>query len=317
MGQWLTAGRSGMDRARGASLAGRLGVAWPLWRRPRFERRCFDGSTGSRDYRLYVPATPPRGPRSLLVMLHGCTQTAEDFALATGMNLLAERHGLVVAYPEQTGAHHRKACWNWYRPGDQRRGAGEPAILAEMTRALAAEFGIGTDRIFVAGLSAGGAMAAVMGETYPDLFAAVGVHSGVACGVAINLPSALGAMRGWPALFQRAATGQAPRRTIVLHGMADRAVHPANAGRIVAAAASGVEAELRQEAGTSAGGRPYTVTVATAGEGPALSELWLIEGTGHAWSGGQPGCAYTDPAGPNASAEMVRFFLQGSRPGAH
>ena len=314
MGQWLTARRDGMNRL---FPAGALGARWPVWRRPRFERRRFEGSVGSRDYRLYVPATPPRGPRSLLMMLHGCTQTAEDFALATGMNLLAERHGLIVAYPEQTGAHHRKACWNWYRPGDQRRGAGEPAILAEMTRALAAEFGIGTDRIFVAGLSAGGAMAAVMGETYPELFAAVGVHSGVACGVAINLPSALGAMRGWPALFQRAATGQAPRRTIVLHGTADRAVHPANAGRIVAAAASGIEAELRQETGTSAGGRPYTVTVATAEEGRSLSELWLIEGTGHAWSGGQPGCAYTDPAGPNASAEMVRFFLQGSRPGAH
>lgn len=284
--------------------------------RPRFELRTYDGSSGSRDYRIYIPGTPPLGARSLLVMLHGCTQNAHEFALATGMNAQAEKHGMILVYPEQTTSHHAKACWNWYRPRDQRRGSGEATILAELTQGLAAEFGIEPDRVFVAGISAGGAMAAILGEAYPDVYAAVGVHSGVACGLAVDLFSALSAMRGhvgWLNLLQRVSPDQRPMRTIVFHGTADSTVHPRNAKRIIAAAGPGIDTRVREETGTSRGGRAYTVTIATAPDGSTQSELWMIEGSEHAWSGGWTDDPYTDPAGPDASAEMVRFFLQGSR----
>lgn len=302
------------------SMSARAQEAWlrRLGRRnSRFDLRTFASTAGSRDYRLYVPATGLRGPRGLLVMLHGCTQTAEEFALATDMNVQAEKHGLVVVYPEQTRSHHRKACWNWYRPGDQRRGAGEPAIIAELTQELMSEFAVDASQVFVAGLSAGGAMAAVMGRTYPDLFAGVGVHSGVPCGLAVNAFSALTAMKGhagWASLFQRLTSEHPAMRTIVFHGTADRTVHPKNAEEIVAAAAPSTGTHEHQETVTPESGRSHSVSTTTAADGSSLSELWLIEGSGHAWSGGSPGSTFTDPFGPNASAEMVRFFLQGNQP---
>jgi poly(hydroxyalkanoate) depolymerase family esterase len=277
------------------------------------ETRTYLGPEGTRTYRLYVPAMPPSEPRSLVVMLHGCGQGPEEFAHATRMSAQAEEHGLIVAYPEQTSAHHARGCWNWYRPGDQRRGAGEPAIIAGLTLDLMSEFAVTSDRVFVAGLSAGGAMAAVLGATYPDLYAAVGVHSGVPCGSAVDVVTALGAMRwgaGWTTTMFRSARDQGPVRTIVFHGTADGTVNPANAGRIVTAATGGLTHDLCDERGTVDGGHSYLVTLATGADGAALSELWLIAGCGHAWSGGSAEARFTDPAGPDASAEMVRFFLQ-------
>ena len=265
-----------------------------------FLERRYACAAGARDYRLYVPASGRRGRlRGLVVMLHGCRQNPEDFATGTGMNALAEARRLLVAYPGQTAVHNAHGCWNWFRPRDQRRGAGEPAIIAGMARALAAEFGIDRREIFVAGLSAGGAMAAVLGAAYPDVFAAIGVHSGLPAGAANDAVTALAAMRGEAAAPAPDASGPGPR-TIVFHGTDDATVRPLNAERIVAGFAGG------REARGVAGGRRYRRRVFRGGRG----ELWTIEGAGHAWSGGKPPGSYTDPHGPDASAEMVRFFLR-------
>jgi poly(hydroxyalkanoate) depolymerase family esterase len=224
------------------------------------------------------------------------------------MNALAERHRLVVAYPAQTAAHNPSACWNWFRPEDQARGAGEPAIIAGLAEALAAEFGVGPERTFVAGLSAGGAMAAVIAETYPERFAAVGVHSGLARGAARDVASAFAAMRRAPS----AAAAETPRdhpRLIVLHGDADATVHSSNAAQVLARAAGGGALTERARVDRT-DGRSAQRTLVRGADGAVQAELWLIEGAGHAWSGGSPTGTYTDPSGPDASAEMVRFFLQ-------
>lgn len=279
----------------------------------RYEPRTFSSREGTRDYRLYVPSGLTEEPQGLVVMLHGCTQNPDDFANGTTMNAHAERHGLLVAYPAQTGAHNAASCWNWFRPGDQRRDAGEPAIIAGITRALIAEFGVDPSRVYAAGLSAGGAMAAVLGEAYPDLYAAIGVHSGLPHGAASDVASAFSAMRGEAAGSRTPAArpaGGHTLRTIVFHGSADGTVHPSNADRIIAAAQAGAGgAAVSREAGTAPGGRGYRRTVVAGAKGSPHAELWLVEGLGHAWSGGAPAGSYTDPAGPDASAEMVRFFL--------
>jgi poly(hydroxyalkanoate) depolymerase family esterase len=275
--------------------------------------RSYACRAGSRQYKLYIPADRPDGPQGLVVMLHGCTQSPDDFAVGTGMNAVAEAHGLLVAYPAQASTHNGGSCWNWFRPGDQRRDIGEPAIIAGITRALIAEFDIDPSRVYVAGLSAGGAMAVVMGEVYPELYAAIGVHSGLPYGSASDVVSAFAAMRDEPGgghPMPRLAAGGKAVRTIVFHGSADQTVHPANADRIIAAARARTEAgEVKRVEGRSASRRIYTRTIVLTAEGAAAAELWLIEGAGHAWSGGQAAGSYTDPAGPDASAEMVRFFL--------
>ncbi|MFQ8430754.1 alpha/beta hydrolase family esterase [Amaricoccus sp. W119] len=288
----------------------------------RFEKREFSSDAGGRDYRLYVPSPAAGTPRALILMLHGCKQNSEDFAIGTGMNDQAEAEGLVLVYPRQPSARNASSCWNWFRASDQGRDEGEPAILAGMTRAVAEEFGIPPERIFVAGLSAGGSMAAILAETYPDLFAAAGIHSGVPTGVAKDLSSALAAMRGKAspeavpdessdgspggsaAESLAGASGPTGRR-IVFHGIEDDVVHSANAGRLLPAA---IRAAPRQ-VGRTEGGRVYHRLALESGDGRPESELWLIEGAGHAWSGGRSPGSFTDPAGPDASAEMVRFFL--------
>lgn len=270
----------------------------------RYERRSFSCAAGARGYRLYVPAALPDGARGLVLMLHGCTQDADDFARGTRMNDLAERHGLVVAYAEQGRAENPQGCWNWFRPGDQVRGGGEPEILAGLAQALAAKFDVPPGRVFAAGLSAGGAMAAILGVTHPEVFAAVGVHSGLPHGSARDVVSAFAAMRGEAAAPPRA---RRPVRTIVFHGAADTTVHPSNAETVIASA--GAAADPVRQTGRVPGGRAWSRSVAAGADGAALTELWLVEGAGHAWSGGAPDGSYTDPRGPDASAEMVRFFL--------
>jgi poly(3-hydroxybutyrate) depolymerase len=191
------------------------------------------------------------------------------------------------------------ACWNWFRPGDQRRGGGEPEILAGIAREVAQEFGVDARRTFVAGLSAGGAMAHVLAATYPDVFGAAGVHSGLAHGAASDVASAFAAMQGGAEGSRSAVSGP----LIVFHGTADATVHPANARHVVGDIAGGDLIE-----GAAGGGRRYTRAVGTRAHGSAV-ELWLVDGAGHAWSGGRPEGSYTDASGPDASAEMVRFFL--------
>lgn len=269
--------------------------------------RSFACDAGARDYRLFVP---PGRPRGLVLMLHGCSQTPEDFAAGTGMNALAAGHGLLVAWPEQGEAHNPRGCWSWFEPAHQHRDAGEPAILGELVEALGREFDLHPERVFVAGLSAGGSMAAILGETYPELFAAVGVHSGLACGTAQDMRSALAAMRGAPAAARPLAPSKVAPRVIVVQGTADLVVHPMNADRIMARACAlaGVRPSSR-EAHVVTGGRKVSRTVARAADGTDMVELWMVEGTGHAWSGGNGHGSFTDPAGPDASAEMLRFFL--------
>ena len=295
----------------GVSLPGGSSVTPAVPDGARYEWRSHSGASGTRDYRLYIPASLPDGAQGLIVMLHGCTQNPDDFASGTAMNALAEQHGLIVAYPSQTRAHNAQGCWNWFRAGDQVRDAGEPAIIAGMTRDLISEFDVDRSRVFVAGLSAGGAMAAIVGEAYPDLFAGIGVHSGLPAGCASDVVSAFAAMRGGAERApHRFSNGGCTPRTIVFHGSADATVHPSNGNSIVTIARSGRGgAEVHQARGSSQGGRSYTKTVTQDLNGVPVVEHWVVEGAGHAWSGGSDAGSYTDPAGPDASAEMVRFFL--------
>lgn len=278
--------------------------------------RAFTCEAGSRDYKVYVPSHTDGRKRPLIIMLHGCTQNPDDFAVGTGMNRLAEEHGFVVAYPRQPMTANQSVCWNWFNLTDQMRDMGEPSIIAGITRTIMAEFDIDAGRVYVAGLSAGGAMAAIMSATYPELYAATGIHSGLAYGSATDVVSAFAAMRGTSSPAAPAqgrshfngANGHA--RTIVFHGASDQRVHPSNAEMILAEARAGLAdpAQETQHYG-SAGGRAYTRTVITDASGVPRVELWAIEGLGHAWSGGSPDGSHTDQHGPDASREMLRFFL--------
>lgn len=289
----------------------------PTPRGAQYLDRTHRGRAGTRDFKLFLPARQAQGPKGLIVMLHGCSQNPDDFATGTDMNALAQQHGLAVAWPEQTRDHNGASCWNWFAPVNQGRGKGEPAILAGLTRALMREFGLDRQVVFVAGLSAGGAMAVILAETYPDVFSAVGVHSGLARGAASDVMSALSAMRsgGTPAAARArrppAAGTRAPARRIVFHGDADSAVHPSNAPQIVLAAV-GPRTPARVTPAETAG-RSYLRTEYALPDGTVDVELWQVRGAGHAWSGGKAGGSFTDPRGPDASAEMVRFFLAHSR----
>ena len=258
-----------------------------------YESRTHTGPAGSRNYTLFIPTKRPQGFRGVILMLHGCTQSPDDFARGTRMNQAAEEGGYVVAYPEQSRAHNMQSCWNWFRPEDQARGRGEPEILAGIARGLLAEFDLPKDRAFVAGLSAGGAMAAIMADTYPDLFAAAGVHSGLPSGAASDMVSAFAAMRGDSNVRPRSRTTP----MIVFHGLSDATVAPINGDRLV----TGSGVETRHEGN----GRSWSRLIDADG-----SELWRVDRAGHAWFGGDPAGSYADPLGPDASVEMVRFFSQ-------
>ncbi len=268
-------------------------------------------------YKLYVPprAAGTTAPRPLLLMLHGCTQGADDFAAGTRMNALARDAGMLVLYPEQIQHANAQKCWNWFKPQHQVRGRGEPALLAELTRKVMAEQRADPERVYVAGLSAGGAMADIMGRAYPEIFAAVGVHSGLPGDVAGDLPAALSAMRSGPMPGARAGSG-GKRPVIVFHGDADSTVHAANGEAIVQAALrAGTTGSGAPEvkAGRATSGQRYTHSVHRAADGSPVVEHWKLHGGGHAWSGGSTQGSYTAP-GVDASAEMLRFFLSHKRP---
>jgi poly(hydroxyalkanoate) depolymerase family esterase len=253
-------------------------------------------------------------------MLHGCSQDAADFAAGTRLNTLADEHGFLVAYPEQSSQANPSRCWNWFKTADQQRDGGEPSIIAEITRTVAAAHDIDRQRIFVAGMSAGGAMALTMAFTHPELYAAVGVHSGIAHGAAGDLPSAFQVMKQGPATARPAADGAAAHvPAIVFQGDRDQTVDQRNAEHVlrqvlsISTAATHPRRSVHE--GRSPGGLAYTRSVYHDRGGTVLAERWLVHGLGHAWSGGAAVGSYTDPRGPDASAQMVRFFAEHPRRG--
>jgi poly(hydroxyalkanoate) depolymerase family esterase len=276
----------------------------------RFLRRTYSGPAGSLNYRLYVPADHEQRELALVVMLHGCLQNPEDFALGTRMNALAEEFGLIVAYPHQPRSANPNGCWNWFDRRHQNRGSGEPANLAGLAQALAKEFDVRRDRVFAAGLSAGGAMAEVLAVTYPDVFDAVGIHSGLPYKSAGDVPSAFAAMKG-TAAFDPAPLAASDRhcRKIVFHGLADGTVNSVNGERIL----DGIEREtslMRSDLDWPIEGGRVSRTSLKDADGQPVAEQWLVEGGGHAWFGGDKRGSYTQAVGLDASRVMVRFFLE-------
>jgi poly(hydroxyalkanoate) depolymerase family esterase len=293
----------------------------------RFVERTYTNQAGTRTYKLYIPSGYMGQEVPLIVMLHGCTQSPNDIAAGTQMNVLAEENIFIVAYPAQAQGANMNKCWNWFKASDQQRGRGEPSLVAGITRQVIEEYNVADGQVYVVGMSAGGAMAAIMAETYPDLYAAVGIHSGLAPGAAHDMPSAFAAMhQGGPATPRRdvpigTPTGESARimPAIVFHGDRDKTVHPRNADHLLEhyypvtltgsqeeASGSTPRGTVRQ--GQVPGGHAYTRATYRDAGGRAIAERWTVHGLGHAWSGGSSSGSYTDPKGPDASAEMVRFF---------
>src|ERR1700681_4727970 len=298
--------------------------------RTQFSEHTYTGSAGTRRYKLFIPSAYRGQPLPLVVMLHGCTQTPDDFATGTRMNTLAEERACFVVYPAQPQTANMSKCWNWFQASNQRRDQGEPAIIAGLIRELLPTYGLDHERVYVGGLSAGGAMAVILGRAYPELFAAIGVHSGLPYGTAHDLPSAFAAMHQRDAPGARIAHRENPQAwrggipTIVFHGDLDTTVHPRN-GEKVASQSAGASAfnagngsstaAATEEAcaGRTPGGHSYTRRLFKDVAGKVVGEHWLVHGAAHAWFGGDPRGAYTDPKGPDASSEMMRFFLERAR----
>jgi poly(hydroxyalkanoate) depolymerase family esterase len=276
---------------------------------------------GMRHFRLYIPGSYRGQPLPLIIMLHGCKQSPEDFAAGTRMNVVAEEFGCFVAYPGQPKYANGSKCWNWFSPRHQHRGRGEPSIIAGITRRIMREYGIDRRRVYIAGLSAGGAATAVMAATYSDLYAAAGIHSGLARGAARNVPAAFAAMRSGNAAIPDLtplAPGPGGMRTlvptIVFHGDKDETVHLRNSDQVIEQIRLAASTELSET--TAQGrvqtetGRDYSRTLYSDATGNIVLERWVVHGSAHAWSGGSPAGSYTDPEGPDASREMMRFFLE-------
>ena len=287
-----------------------------------FLEQRFSGPAGSRHYKVYVPSGHTDTSRPLIVMLHGCTQNPDDFATGTRANRWAESKDCLVAYPEQIQRANSHRCWNWFRPANQQASRGEPAIIAGIVKQVIDEYQIDTRRVYVAGLSAGGAMAAIMAREYPELFAAVGIHSGLPAGAAHDVTSAFAVLKsGLTNFASAAATALEARRAvplIVLHGDADHTVNPANGDRLVQNAVethqllSPDSALLMSEHSVDAidGSHAYRRTRYSAPSGVSVIEHWVIRGAGHAWSGGDAAGSYADARGPDATAAMLDFFAQ-------
>ena len=305
-----TLGTRGVQRPPGMATGRSASVDVPEG--ARFLQRSYTNAAGTRAYKLYVPSGYTGQEVSLIIMLHGCTQDPDDFAAGTRMNALAEEHTFLVAYPAQAGNANMQRCWNWFQTSDQERERGEPSLIAGITGEVIGEYNVDKDRVYVAGMSAGGAMAAIMGAAYPDLYAAVGVHSGLAPGSAHDMPSAFTAMRqGGPGGTRRGTPAAKVVPTIVFHGDRDTTVHPRNGDNLLAGLTdgrNGSAGRVTARQGQVPNGHAYTRTAYHDGEGRVVVERWSVSGLAHAWSGGSHPGSYTDPKGPDASAEMVRFF---------
>ena len=264
----------------------------------RFVTGSYTNPAGTRSYKLYVPSGYHGQPLPLVVMLHGCTQNPDDFAAGTGMNKLAEDHLCFVLYPAQKPTANGSKCWNWFKASDQQRNRGEPSIIAGMTRQILDSYRVDAHRIHVAGLSAGGGMALIMAMTYPDIYAAVGIHSGLPYAVARDLPTALTLMQpGGMSLEGRQATGVSeaqPLAAIVFHGDQDTTVHPGNGDRVIAQctpppvgrrAQAGTKPFVTVQRGQVPNGHAYTRTTHYQVNGQPIAEHWLIHGAGHACNG--------------------------------
>lgn len=299
--------------------------------RTQFSEHSYTGSAGARRYKLFIPSAYRGQALPLVVMLHGCTQTPDDFATGTRMNMLAEERACCVVYPEQTQTANMSKCWNWFKASHQHRDQGEPAIIAGLVRELLLTYGLDRERVYVGGLSAGGAMAVILGRAYPELFAAIGVHSGLPYAAAHDLPSAFAAMHTRVVADHGIAhreTSQAVHGgipSIVFHGDRDATVHPSNGEEVVSQSAAATEfsaddsssaATEETYAAVTPGGHSYTRRIFKDGNGKVTVEYWLVHGAAHAWFGGDPRGSHTDPKGPDASKEMIRFFLERAR-GSH
>ena len=299
-----------------------------------FVRDSFTNEHGTRDYRLYVPSGNEEQRVPLIVMLHGCGQDAEDFAAGTRMNALGERETFLVLYPEQDAGANPLGCWNWFEPADQKRGGGEPSIIAGATEEVIAEHKVDPDRVYVAGMSAGGSMTGIMGATYPDLYAAIGVHSGLQYKAADNGREALIVQkRGGPdpdrqgRLAFLSARGEARiLPTIVFQGEEDAVVDVVNAHQTLSQwaqtndyAHDGSDNDSITDEPADAfreetpEGYDYVRHLYEHPEGGVIMEKWIVEELGHDWSGGDPEGSYADPEGPDASEEMLRFFHNHSK----
>jgi poly(hydroxyalkanoate) depolymerase family esterase len=294
-----------------------------------FQLHSFSCAAGTRQYKLFIPKGHLGRQLPLLIMLHGCTQSPDDFARGTRMNQLAEEEGYYIVYPAQSASDNPTKCWNWFRPADQCRDRGEPAIIAELTRHVVREHCLDPARVYVAGLSAGAAMAVILARTYPDIYAAAGIHSGLPYGSAHDVPSAFAAMKqgsGSPVASTNAAdrTLGAPVPTIVFHGDRDMVVNARNGDIVIAHSMASLgdsvwdaglhgEKDKQVERGVVPGGYSYTRTMLQDPQGRVLAEQWSVHGAGHAWFGGDPTGSHTDPKGPDASAEMLRFFALHAR----
>ena len=276
----------------------------------KFIEGTYNNPAGTRAYKLFVPSAYQGQPLPLIVMLHGCTQSPDDFAAGTRMNFIAEEQSCFVVYPAQRSDANRSKCWNWFRTADQRRGEGEPSLIAGITRQIMRDYSVDAKRVYVGGLSAGAAAAAIMGSTYNDLYAAVGIHSGLACGAATDMPSAFAAMRQGGGLGQSVISGGgSPVPAIIFHGDRDTTVHPNNGAQVLEQAIGTTRTQKKVHRGQIPGGHAYTRTIHIDVGGREILEHWIIHSAGHAWSGGCPAGSYTDPQGPDATREMLRFFL--------
>ena len=280
----------------------------------------FRHDAGALDYKLFLSSTLRRRP-PLFVMLHGATQNASDFAAGTRMADLAEECGGIALFPEQSRSAHPLGCWNWYDTRHQLADGGEPSMIVGLTRQVIAAHDVDPCRVYVAGMSAGGAMAVILGQAYPDVYAAVGVHSGLPAGAAFDLASALRTMSNGPSPAHPSALNEHEPLvravpTIVFHGDRDRTVHPLNAAALLAQTlgkrAGAADREPPVAPSPIVGGRAVSLSVHARDADQPDVELWMVHGAGHAWTGGSAKGSFTDESGPDASREMLRFFLNQS-----
>lgn len=290
-------------------------------------------SAQTRRYKLYTPPNSGGQKLPLVVMLHGCTQNPDDFAAGTAMNLRARDQGFYVLYPAQSQRANPSLCWSWYKQTHQQRGSGEPAFIASLTEAIIEQHNIDRQRIYVAGMSAGGAMAMIVASTYPEIYAAVGVHSGLPRGAASDVAGAMKVMKNgtahggaqvWAGRFGAASTRASQPApfvpAIIFHGDQDQTVHPLNGEQLIASVLQNsaandngdLHAGTQVQRGFGANDRAYTRSTYVGETGKVIAEHWLVHGAGHAWSGGQAAGSYTDASGPDATGEMLRFFFEQS-----